>query len=86
MDDVQQPSLSPREAIGQKIDAAKAIVTEKSVSTGAEVSWVGKVLHLLLDLIPEVVDLFHSKPAAPASAATVEGQSVSATPKQEGGL
>lgn len=66
----QTPALSPAESIKAKIAVAKPDLAVAGASGGTD-SFITKVLHLLVELIPDIVDLFgghKSAPAAPVSA------------------
>lgn len=61
---------SPLDLLKQKTAQVHAVIAKNAVGLGAESSWIPEVLHFILGVIPELIELFEKKPAAGTSAAT----------------
>lgn len=69
------PQVGQTQAIKEKIAAAKTDIVAKSGAGGGE-SFVNRVLHLILEILPDIIDLFHgSKSSGGASVAASVGNS-----------
>jgi hypothetical protein len=76
-DTAEQPSTV--DVLKQKAAQAHTIIAKNASQLGAESGWIPEVLHFLVAVIPELIELFEKKPseaAAPSAATTplpVEG-------------
>jgi hypothetical protein len=72
MPDTESADASSQ-AIATKLLAVKAVVASKASGIGAESSWIPEVLHLIIDIIPEIISIFHPSKAAAAVSTGQDG-------------
>lgn len=54
-------------SISDKLTAAKAVVTAKAGQVGAESGWIPEILNFLIDILPEIISIFHPSKDVPAA-------------------